>query len=118
MNTTLKTLTAAALATALIAGFAVGHSAGAAESAPAPSRTISYADLDLSTQDGAATLYQRIDHAAKAICRGIYPTQNLDSTTLRKDCIREAVEKAVQTVDAPRLTALYEGRDVRMAQNR
>lgn len=76
-----------------------------------PVAAVTYADLDLSTKDGAQTLLKRIDDAALGICgpapvhSPLTPTAN----TLHERCLREAVDGAVAKVGAPLLTALHTG---------
>jgi UrcA family protein len=76
-----------------------------------PAATVTYADLDLSTQSGAQTLLKRIDDAALGICgptpvhSSLTPTAN----TLHQRCLTEAVDGAVARIGAPLLTALHTG---------
>ena len=118
MKTPLKTLTAAALATAFVAGFAMAQSADARDLTNTPSQTVNYADLNISTKDGATELLGRIHRAASRVCRSMYPTGNLNAAMERGECMTTAVEIAVHDVNAPTLTALYEGRDVQVATNK
>lgn len=46
----------------------LGATAPAQASEAPPSRTVSYADLDLSNSQGRATLANRINQAARAVC--------------------------------------------------
>jgi UrcA family protein len=75
---------------------------------PAKSIKVSYADLDLSTQAGAATLYSRIRGAARQVC-GDEGTSYTDHA-IWKGCFKRAVGDAVATVNNPRLTALHQGK--------
>ena len=74
---------------------------------PAKSLKVSYADLDLSTQAGAATLYSRIRSAAKTVC-------GYDDSSYRHfaftRCFKQAVGNAVAQVNNPQLTALHQGK--------
>jgi UrcA family protein len=69
---------------------------------------VSYADLDLSTQAGAATLYSRIRGAARQVC-GYDGMTYLDHTSWKR-CFNGAVGDAVAKVNSPRLTALHQGK--------
>jgi UrcA family protein len=92
---------------ALLAAGAIGlFAAGAAQ---ADQRIIHYTRVDLQTQQGAATMYSRIRTAALNVCE----PQNL--AVLRSGrqvhaCIDATVSDAVQAVDSPALTAIYEAR--------
>jgi UrcA family protein len=67
---------------------------------------VSYADLDVTTQAGATTLYARIRGAAEAVCRPL-EGKRLSERAQWKACYEHAVAEAVQTVNRPALTALY-----------
>ena len=60
---------------------------------PAKSIKVGYADLDLSTQAGAATLYARIKGAARQVCG--YQGVTYTDTTGWKHCFNGAVSNAV-----------------------
>jgi UrcA family protein len=98
---------AAAAATLLTAVWMVAaQPAHAAASGPATAR-ISYADLNLNSEAGARTLYQRLKRAAERVCdgvdrRGIGP----------RECYETALADAVNDVGAPRLQALHRGSGV------
>jgi UrcA family protein len=83
--------------------------AGAA--APAPRTvTISYADLDLSTDGGIEALYQRLRAATLAACN---PSDTLDgrSQVSFEVCKIEALERAVAQIGNGRLTARLKGKN-------
>jgi len=69
---------------------------------------VSYSDLDLTTQAGAATLYNRIRGAARQVCG--YEGVTYADTSGWKRCFNGAVSNAVAKVNSPRLTALHEGK--------
>ncbi len=92
---------------ALLAAGAIGlFAAGAAQ---ADQRIIHYRNVDLQTQQGAATLYSHIRTAALKMCEP-------DNLALLRSgrqvhaCIDATVNDAVQAVDSPALTAVYEAR--------
>ena len=57
-------------------------------------------DLDLSTGDGAAKLYERIAAAARIVCRDAAYTQV-------RECRARAVDEAVRTVGNPLLSSVH-----------
>ena len=73
------------------------------------SRVVKFADLDLTHSHGAATLYTRIRSAAKAVCR---PQFNwvMEMHAISDQCREQAIARAVADVNAPALTAYYQGR--------
>lgn len=60
-------------------------------------------DLDLSRSPGARTLYRRITSAARLVCG-------------TNTCIEQAIDRAVKQVNAPTLTRLRFGADVKLAK--
>ena len=64
-----------------------------------PTKTVSFRDLDLSTALGAQTLYDRIEAAAREVCRG---------TELAEygACRARAIDDAVAYVGSPLLSAV------------
>jgi UrcA family protein len=78
-------------------------------SAPATrSVTVSFRDLDLSTVEGARTLYGRIQSAAKQVCG--YQGVDLIEQSIWRSCYRNAISDAVGKVNSPLLTAVHTGR--------
>jgi UrcA family protein len=72
------------------------------------SMKVSYADLDLNTQAGAATLYGRIRGAARQLCG--YEGSTFTDKAIWSECFKRAVGDAVAKVNSPQLTALYQGK--------
>jgi UrcA family protein len=68
------------------------------------SEKVSYADLNLATPAGAATLYNRIEIAARRVCG---PDIGATRYFERKGCRKSAVAAAVTKVNSPMLTAVY-----------
>ena len=90
----------------------VGIAAGTATAQTAPdyraSEAVSYADLDLSTTDGARTLLRRIDLAAQRVCGpepSHSPLQPL-LTAFYSRCVRDSVDATVGRIDSPVLSAM------------
>ena len=67
---------------------------------------VSYADLNLSSTQGAEALYHRIKSAAGEVC---YPREerNLALMANRRACIQKAISDAVTHVGSPTLIAVY-----------
>jgi UrcA family protein len=67
---------------------------------------VSYADLNLSTTQGAEALYRRIKSAANEVC---YPREERTLALManRRACIQKAISDAVTHVGSPTLTAVY-----------
>ena len=98
-----KTLCAAALALGLAAN------AQAAPARPDPeivSEKVSLADLDLNHRAGAATALNRIRGAARRVCGGEPSRWAMTAVALYQGCRRDAVDRAVATLDHPQVTAL------------
>jgi UrcA family protein len=100
-----------------IAGFILlvsftGFVFGAANSNDPPKRVVSYADLNLSHKAGAETLLFRIKSAAREVCE---PQLNRELGAGRRyrQCIDEAIARAVADVQAPVLAAVYRETPVR-----
>jgi len=90
------------LASASILGLAIFTSSQAAE-AP-ESRTVNFADLDITRIENAAVLFTRIRGAAKSVCDGYYSSRDLVRKQQYAACYRTAMSNAVAKVDEPVLT--------------
>lgn len=101
----LSSLVATAVLSALAAGFStVGV---AADGAKAPTATVGYGDLDVSTVQGATALYARIRSAAEHVCSSFDRPLDLNSQALKADCISQAIAKGVAAVNEPALLMVY-----------
>jgi UrcA family protein len=67
---------------------------------------VRFADLNLSTTEGAAALYQRLHSAAESVCNED-GTKDLNSVFRVKACVSAAISAAVTQIDRPVLTAYY-----------
>jgi UrcA family protein len=96
------------IAIAILGALASSPLCGAAERIDAPNVKVNYADLNLSTSEGAAVLYQRIRWAAKHACRPSFETST-DSVSESNEeaCIHHAIASAVTQIDRPQLFAIY-----------
>lgn len=112
-----KTLKTTLSAVALVAALSIGGYASA-QAGEAPSKTVSYADLDITSQDGAKELYARIHNAADEICRNIYPPYNPAGAIDRYRCTRELTAQSVRDVKVPAFAALIKGHNLEVAANR
>lgn len=112
MNATLTTIThpatalllRAALATAATVLLTVGSAW--AESPATAQATVRYADLDLASADGAATLYRRIENAARRVCT-TGGRLDLQAAQGRRACQQAAIDRAVATIGHPQLAAVH-----------
>lgn len=107
------------LATALLAA-AISPDA-TAEPAPEapPTQVVSFAELNLNSPTGVATLYRRIQKAADKVCAFPPPGRQLSRVEERNACNARATERAVVLVGVPALTAMHRaksGRDFRSPQ--
>jgi UrcA family protein len=102
MNAFRSTLLASAMLSSL--------AANAGDLGEARQVTVSYADLDLKTTADVQRLYQRIDTAAAFVCRDL-DTKDLSGRHVWKQCLNDAVARAVLDVNAPLLTVHYEAKN-------
>jgi UrcA family protein len=99
-----RRLIAAAIGIAMISSFST--LCNAAGTPDAPKTMVKYADLDISTSQGATALYNRIHSAAEGVCSG-YFHDDLVARSGWKLCMKEAIEGAVTKVNQPALSAVY-----------
>ena len=100
-----KTLFAAALALGLAAS-AQAAPRHAASEPEIVSERVSLADLDLNRQAGAAAALSRIRGAARRVCGDEPSRWATTAVALYHGCRRDAVDRAVATLDHPLVTAL------------
>jgi UrcA family protein len=100
-----------ALAGCLLAGtLSVAHAAPPSDAVP--TTVVKYGDLNISTDDGARALYQRITAAARRVCP-LDDSRELAQTARSNACRTAAVARAVRDINSPRLAELYAGRSNR-----
>lgn len=97
--------TSARSAVILSTAVLLGWSAAALAAPTRPSddvakKTVKFADLDISTADGAQALYERIASAARAVCRGA-------ELSAADECRASAIAAAVAGVGSPLLSAAH-----------
>jgi len=111
MTTLSNPLRLAAAAAAVLISASVFATAAHAESASVATSaiTVRYTDLDLSSEQGAQALYQRIVAAANRLCSdpGV---RDLRRAAAADFCAEQAIARAVAEVRSPRLAALYSTR--------
>lgn len=74
------------------------------------SEKVSYADLNVDKEEGAAQLYRRIQQASKRVC-GVESLKNTGSVrevSQSRRCYRETLDATVAKIDSPALTEIHE----------
>ena len=99
-----RSVIAAAIFGVIISSF--GAVCSAADTAEVPKTVVKYADLDLSTSQGAASLFNRIRVAAEGVCSS-QEGRDLSSKMHWDACVRQAIEGAVIQVNRPTLSLVY-----------
>ncbi len=98
--------------------FALGALIGGAALADAPAdpaKAVKFADLNLSSPEAVATLYQRIERAADQVCQMPKGTLQLKLESELKACRKEATDRAILQANLPALSALHLARTGRKA---
>ena len=67
---------------------------------------IPYSPASLSTKEGAAAMWSKIQHTAVAVCGGQPDIRLLDQRDAFAKCRREAMARAVGALNAPMVTAM------------
>ena len=78
-----------------------------ASAAAAPVVRVAYHDLDLNTDHGVSTLYQRIRRAAATYCRSSRVATGTRVSSVFNLCVHDAVATTVQKIDQPNLSAYF-----------
>jgi UrcA family protein len=73
-------------------------------------RKVRFADLNLSSPEGNAALYDRLSAAAHRVCDDT-DDWFLNTTSDARQCRSEAIAGAVSQIKSPMLTALYQEHD-------
>ena len=68
---------------------------------------VRFADLDLSKTAGAAALYARLRHAARAVCEPM-ESREIGIAAIYRACMDQAVANAVAGVNSPLLTQYHQ----------
>ncbi len=119
----MKNLTALiAVTTFAVCNFTIAR----ADTAFEPRRaTVHFADLDTSTAQGAAVLYQRVKSAAESVCKDLQPGRQLALMQPYASCVQLALGNAIVKIDRPAVTAyaaargpLPGGASIKIASNK
>jgi UrcA family protein len=116
MNTAIKTQSRslASLCIAALAALACITSSQRADAQPAEflTKTVSFKDLDLNSEQGARIFYVRLQHAAREVCS---PFKSLELSRRRtwQSCVDNALGTAVTTLNNPLVAALHNMRATR-----
>ena len=78
------------------------------------SRTVRFADLNITNPSGAHVLYMRILAAAQVVCS--YHSFATDAE--KAGCVRDAIADAVAKIDQPALSAVYNAKNKTPAPSR
>ena len=92
------------------------HGAANAADEGLPTKKVSYKDLDISKPAGARVLYRRIAAAAHEVCE-INQFKTVATVSGIDRCTQRAIDKAVQDVGSPALSALRPGSALKVASN-
>jgi len=72
------------------------------------SEMVRYNILDAQTPEGAVILYRRLNRAAQKVCGEPYATTHRFPSDTDRSCIAAALDKAVEQVGIPLVTALHQ----------
>ena len=73
---------------------------------------VSLADLNMASEAGAQTALARIRFAANQACGGDLSDQTLGEQMQFRSCAKQAVQRAIASINQPALTAVSRGRHV------
>jgi UrcA family protein len=91
------------IATVIVGFLGPGLCVVAAADPSDESRTVKFADLNISNPSDAHVLYRRIRAAAQVVCSYYF----LATDTDKARCVRDATADAVTRINQPALTAVY-----------
>jgi UrcA family protein len=91
------------IAAAIFGLLGLGLCVVAAADPSAASRTVKFADLNISSPSGAHVLYMRIRAAAQVVCSYYFFATDADKAR----CVRDATADAVAKINQPALSAVY-----------
>jgi UrcA family protein len=72
-----------------------------------PQKKVSYAGLDLNSEEGARILFRRLKFAAGQVCEPL-EGQRLEQKQRWRECYERALANAVTQVNYPQVTMLYQ----------
>jgi UrcA family protein len=91
------------IANAMFGFLGLGLCVVAAADPGAESRTVKFADLDMSNPSSAQVLYRRIRAAAQVVCSYHFFLTDTD----KAQCVRDATADAVTKINQPALSVVY-----------
>lgn len=93
---------------------------GAASDREAKQQVVTFADINMSSEAGAITLYKRLGTAARYVCANLRGSliENLVFRNPYRICVAEAIANAVTSVNQPALTAEHLARTSRSETKR
>lgn len=91
------------IATAIFGFLGLGLCVVAAADPGDESRTVKFADLNISNPSGVHVLYRRIRAAAQVVCSYYFFATDTDKAR----CVREVTADAVTRINQPALSAVY-----------
>ena len=101
-------ITTIILTSALAAGAQIAHAADPTDASLRHVKVL-FSDLNLTTIDGATTLYRRLQSAAESVCAED-GTRDVGKVFRVKTCVSAAISAAVADVNQPSLTAYYQAK--------
>jgi UrcA family protein len=102
------------IATAILGFLGLGLCVVATADPSDESRTVKFADLDISNPSGAHVLYRRIRAAAQVVCSYYFFATDTDKAR----CVRDATADAVTRINQPALSAVYNANNKTSASSR
>jgi UrcA family protein len=103
-----------ALATSVLAFTATqARAEEPADVSATPSLSVTYVDLNLATEEGTLALYKRIVSAARQVCPAD-TGPNLRLVSQARRCVDDAVARAVNDIQSPKLAELQAARTRRV----
>jgi UrcA family protein len=106
-STPLRTLIAGAILSVM--AFSLPTVSSAEEGTTPPQVIVKFADLDVSTAQGAQTLYRRIRIGADNVCWLMYGS-NAAYNLNKNACLQKVIADAVSKVNEPALSAVFASR--------
>lgn len=79
----------------------------AATAGDAPSRIVSFGDLNLDSHEGVSRLYSRIKSAAKEVCEPVVEVSVTGAHLRQRRCEEHAIEQAIEDVSSSQLTTFH-----------
>jgi UrcA family protein len=72
---------------------------------------VSYSDLNVEKEEGAETLYRRLQQASRRVCgvESIRSVRGAKIESEQRSCYQQALEEAVAEIDSEALNAVHEG---------